>query len=56
MIIQLTVDEVIGDEFKDLARANGVSHKVLFQFLWMEFLRSSTPQIRAAKLNALEKK
>ena len=56
MIIQIKADEVIGEDFKDMARKNDISHQVLFEFLLMEFLRNGTPQVRAGKLNKLEKK
>jgi len=56
MKMQIQMDEVIADEFKLLAKHNDITQKTLFEFIWLEFLRSGTPQIRAAKLSKLEKK
>jgi len=56
MKLQITTDEVIAEDFRQLAKDNHISHEKLFEFLVINFLKSGTPQVRAGKLAKVERK
>ena len=56
MKLQLEIDKLTGETFKEIARSNNITQGKLFSFLLDQFLGSGTPQTRAGKLSKIEKK